>query len=128
MNVYFCLQSCAVGSLISIVWRQCGVNLTNVLLVSVYIIARCNCCIDYYHPEILRSDRQISEEMQHFIHDLQVVQYGLCGPENGLLSVLIFHHWPFMTIFWLPKLCSMYFFFIIVSYIRLGIKKQEVLL
>lgn len=43
-------------------YPQCGVVLTNALLVTAYIIANCNCCIDYDHPRNLTSHRLISEE------------------------------------------------------------------
>lgn len=43
-------------------YPQCGVVLTNALLVSAYIIANCNCRIDYHHHRNLKSHRLISEE------------------------------------------------------------------
>lgn len=48
-------------------YPQCGVVLTNALLVSAYIIANCNCHIDYHHHRNLKSHRLISEErcLQH---------------------------------------------------------------
>ncbi|ROL53362.1 hypothetical protein DPX16_20472 [Anabarilius grahami] len=55
-------------------YPQCGVVLTNALLVSAYIIANCNCCIDYHHHRNLKSQTYIRGEMFATLICSQVVQ------------------------------------------------------
>lgn len=95
-------------------YPQCGVVLTNALLVSAYIIANCNCHIDYHHRRNLKSHRLISDErcLQH----LFARRWSDSVCENILLFALdlrIYHALSYSNIFLLN------FFSLIISLKRI---------